>query len=125
MQIARHRLDINQAIESIVCHHTAIRALQEACPHTWQFMEQVNAHHELHWHVHYKCKECDTTKVERDRTPVCRVCDSDLVLAGLDDVGARCAVRLAGDPNGNGGTRAYRCSEPICNELYILYVLGD
>lgn len=122
VQVRNAQDRITAAAKDIVLCNLAIQKLQASCEHMWRFVDQVNACHEHHWNVSYKCVECDSTR-SCQGLPVCEICDISLVRAKKGD---RQAERERKKPEHQGRAflpLAFRC--PKCEKIHILWHNGD
>lgn len=125
VKVNEARRRIAKAVEEIVCCNEAIVKLQASCEHRWRFVDQINDHHEHFWNVTYKCVECDVPKTDRRKPPVCEECDSPLVRAKKNDQQAARALEGKERNFFSNPPLAFRCSNPKCKKIHILWHLGD
>lgn len=108
-----------KAVQTLTENSAAIKSWQEQCPHERKhFVGQVNAYHQYHWAVRYRCAECELETVET-KEPVCEICNVTLLRATEDDL-------LATEEKSKlpwSNAVAYRC--PNCSKLHILVIHGD
>ncbi|MCE9644191.1 hypothetical protein K8Q93_03055 [Candidatus Parcubacteria bacterium] len=127
-EIDRATTIITNASTQIVAAQKKLAKVREECAHRWTFTYQVNNYHEERWNVTYHCADCQLERVDRDKIPVCRVCDSPLQRAAANDQEAE--AEKAKDEYKNRSLLsnpliAFRCSTPSCNVVHILWTLGD
>ncbi len=104
-----------------------INVAQESCNHSWKFIKQLNCYSETTWMKCFKCAECSKEKKE-EGSPVCGDCQHMTTRQDNPDGTPVAYVTTMEVPVMDGGSwriRGFKCNDPNCGKITLLWVNGD